>query len=193
MAIRDKDVEKLKEPLNDKQLLFCKEYLIDFNGSRAAKAAGYSEKSAPTTANDILNYPYVQKYLTYLISARAKRLEVTADKVVQEIAKIAFHNVEDLLDYFDGNVLFNDLDQMKFPEIIKNITIKEITRNGKRFGQIAKIEVYDKVKALELLGKYTAIFEETLNLKNHGGKFDAPQQVTNVYINHRRKGENLEE
>lgn len=193
MELRDRDVQKLKEPLNDKQLLFCKEYLTDFNGSRAAKAAGYSEKSAPTTANDILNYPYVQAYLSYLISSRAKRLEVTADKVVQEIAKIAFHNVEDLLDYFDGNVLFNDLDQMKFPEIIKNITIKETIRNGQRIGQVAKIEVYDKVKALELLGKYTAIFTETLNLKNNGGKFDTPQQVTNVYINHRSKGEELAE
>lgn len=193
MAIRDKDVEKLKEPLNEKQLLFCKEYLIDFNGSRAAKAAGYSENSAPQTANEILNYPHVQAYLTYLISARAKRLEVTADKVVQEIAKIAFHNVEDLLDYFDGNILFNDLDQMKFPEIIKNITIKETIRNGKRMGKVAKIEVYDKVKALELLGKHTAIFTETLNLKNNGGRFDTPQQVTNVYINHRSKGEELAE
>lgn len=189
--LRDKDVKAMEDELTPKRVLFCKEYIVDFNATRAAKAAGYSEDTAYSIAGNLLNIVEVQKYLTYLISARAKRLEVTADKVVQEIAKIAFHNVEDLLDYFDGNILFNDLDNIKFPEIIKNITIKETLVQGRRVGQVAKIEVYDKVKALELLGKYTAIFEETLNLKNNGKNFDAPQQVTNVYINHRSKGEEL--
>lgn len=191
--MRDKDAEKLTEGMDERWLVFAREYLIDFNGTRAAIAAEYSEDSAHVQASRLLKNAKVRAYLKYLSSDRAKRLEVTADKVVQEIAKIAFHNVEDLLDYFDGNVLFNDLDNMKFPEIIKNITIKETLRNGKRIGKVAKIEVYDKVKALELLGKYTAIFTETLNLKNDGGRFAEAQQTTNIYINHRERGEPLAE
>lgn len=187
-----KQVKELESSLTPKRIFFCKEYILDFNGTRAAKAAGYTEKTAYSTASEILNIPEVQKYLQYLTSDRAKRLQVTADKIVQEIAKIAFANAEDLIDYFDGNVLFNDLHQMKFPEIIKNITVKEILKDGKRIGQIAKIEVYDKVKALELLGKHTALFTEQLNLTNDGGKFDAPQTVVNININHRAKGQPLE-
>lgn len=193
MVWTKKIVQELKAELEDMQRVFAEQYVVDFNGTQAAIRAGYSENSAAQQASRLLNHDKVQLYLQYLISDRSKRLQVTGDKIVQEIAKIAFANAQDLVDYFDGNVLFNDLDNIEFPEIIKNITVKEVLKDGARIGQIAKIEVYDKVKALELLGKHTALFTENLNLTNDGGKFDAPQTVVNVNINHRGKGEPLAE
>ena len=192
MVWTKKMVEEIKAELEDMQELFCREYIIDFNATQAGIRAGYSENTAAQQCSRLLNLVKVQKYLQYLTSDRAKRLQVTADKIVQEIAKIAFHNVEDLLDYFDGNVLFNDLDQMRFPEIIKSIEVKETKgKNGERIGKIAKIQVYDKVKALELLGKHTALFTENLNLTNNGKDLPTPTQTVNVMINHRGRGEPL--
>lgn len=184
-------VEELLAVLEDKQRRFAEQYIIDFNGNAAAIRAGYAENSAAQQASRLLNHDNIQLYLQYLISDRAKRTQITADRVVQEIAKIAFHDVSELLDYFDGHVLFKDLDQMQFPEIIKSVTIKEVKLGGERIGKVAKIEVYDKVKALELLGRHTAAFTENLNLTSNGKELQAPQQVVNVTINHRRKGEQL--
>ena len=76
--------------LTDKQELFCKEYIIDFNATRAAIAAGYSEKGARQTASDTLAKAYIQERLAQLMKARNKRTEITADRVVQELAKFGF-------------------------------------------------------------------------------------------------------
>ena len=188
MTENDRQAAALREGMEGRWILFCEEYVIDFRGKRAAIAAGYAEASASAQASALLTRPDISAYLQYLTSSRAKRLEVTADKVVQEIAKIAFHNVGDLLDYFDGNVLFKDVEDMEFPELIKSIEIKEVKNSkGNRVGQVAKIVLHDKLKALEMLGKYTAIFTETIDHKNNGGSF-APPQTTNVFINHRPKG-----
>lgn len=192
MSWTAKEIKKVKESLEPMQLRYAEQYIIDFNGTKAAIRAGYAEPSAAQQSSRLLNNAKIQQYLQYLISDRSKRLQVTADKVVQEIAKIAFHNVQDLLDYLDGNVLFSDLEDMEFPEIIKSIEVKETLIDGVRVGQIAKIQVYDKVKALELLGKHTALFTENLNLTNNGESFEALPAV-NIHINHRGVGASLEE
>lgn len=188
MKYSKEKIQELEEALTPKARQFCREYLIDFNASQAAIRAGYSKKTAGVTGHDMLKKPKTGEYLRYLQDQRAQRTEITADRVVEEIAKIAFHNIQDLLDYFEGEVLFKDIDKMKFPEIIKSITIKEGTRNGVRIGQIAKIEVYDKVKALELLGRHTAAFTENINLTSNGGDLPTPEHNVNIYINHRAPG-----
>jgi len=193
MELSKKEIQELEDSLTEKQRLFCKYYIQDFHITNSAIQAGYSQKTAAQAGSRLLNDVNIQNYLRYLTSDRAKRLRVDGDRIVQEIAKIAFHNVDDLLDYLGGNVLFKDLENMEFPEIIKSIKVKEITKDGKRVGQIAEIQIYDKVKALELLGKHTALFTENLNLKNNGASFATPQNVTHVHINHRRQGAPLGE
>ena len=187
-----KMVEDLESQMQAKHILFAKEYLVDFNGKFAALRVGYAEKTAAVQASRLLIHDNVRLYLQYLISDRNKRLQVTADKVLQEMAKIAFHDVSELLDYFDGNVLFKDLDSMKFPEIIKSIEVKEIMRQGQRIGQVAKIQVWDKVKALEMLGKYTSLLTDRMDLTTNGESMQ-PLKVVNININHRAKGEKLTE
>lgn len=185
--------DELREVLGPQRFDFAEKYLISFNASQAAREAGYSEKAAGAIGHDLLKLTEMQVYLQMILKERSKKTGITAERVVEEIAKIAFHNVQDLLDYFDGKVYFNNLEDMQFPEIIKAITIKEQKNKltGKMEGRITKIEVYDKVKALELLGKHTAAFTENINLTNNGGRFDAPKQTTIIQINHRPKEEPL--
>jgi hypothetical protein len=50
--------------LTDKQRRFCEEYCIDYNGTRAAIAAGYSEKGARTEGSRLLANANIQNYIS---------------------------------------------------------------------------------------------------------------------------------
>ena len=47
--------------LTNKQEFFCDEYLVDFNATRAAKVAGYSEKTARSQGQRLLTNVDIQK------------------------------------------------------------------------------------------------------------------------------------
>lgn len=74
--------------LNEKQKKFCEEYLIDFNGTRAAIEAGYSPKTARSTASENLTKPNIQQYLSELINQRNERTKITQDEVVANIVEV---------------------------------------------------------------------------------------------------------
>jgi len=78
--------------LTEKQRIFCEEYIKDFNGTRAAKAAGYSPESARTIGCDNLIKPYIKDYLALLTNERNERLKVDTDKIVKELARIGLSN-----------------------------------------------------------------------------------------------------
>ena len=78
--------------LTKKQELFCKEYIVDFNATRAALAANYSKPTAYAIGAENLRKPQIQAYIKDLMAKREQRLDVTADRVVQELAKIAFND-----------------------------------------------------------------------------------------------------
>ena len=74
--------------LEEKQKMFCKEYLVDFNGTQAAIRAGYSKKTANEQASRLLAKVNVQTYLKHLIEKRNKRTNITQDDVVADIIKV---------------------------------------------------------------------------------------------------------
>src|SRR5271157_5246902 len=84
--------------LTVRQTLFIAEYLIDLNGTRAAIAAGYSRKTANEQASRLLANVKVASEIAERLEKRITKLEITADAVLQELAKLAF---------FDPRKLFN--------------------------------------------------------------------------------------
>ena len=74
--------------LEEKQKMFCKEYLVDFNGTQAAIRAGYSKKTANEQASRLLAKVNVQTYLKKLIEKRNERTNITQDDVVADIIKV---------------------------------------------------------------------------------------------------------
>src|SRR5215470_17952970 len=88
-----------------KRAVFVREYLVDRNGTRAAIAAGYAPRSASVTSCRLLRNAKVQAEVSELTEERLERLEVTADTVLQELAKIAFANMGDFLSVgVDGSI-----------------------------------------------------------------------------------------
>lgn len=74
--------------LEEKQKMFCKEYLVDFNGTQAAIRAGYSKKTANEQASRLLTKVNVQTYLKQLIEKRNERTKITQDEVIADIIKV---------------------------------------------------------------------------------------------------------
>lgn len=74
--------------LNEKQKMFCNEYIIDFNGTQAAIRVGYSKKTANRIASENLSKLDIQEYIKELIDNRNKRTQITQDEVVADIIKV---------------------------------------------------------------------------------------------------------
>lgn len=84
--------------LNEKQLRFCEEYIVDFNATQAAIRAGYSDKSAYSQAHDLLKKHEVQERIAELKKNLAKNTEITFDWKVNKLNEIlqrAMNNIYD--------------------------------------------------------------------------------------------------
>jgi len=74
--------------LTDKQKMFCKEYIVDLNATQACIRAGYSEKTAKQIGCENLSKPYLQDEIAKLIKEREERVQLTADKVLEDIERV---------------------------------------------------------------------------------------------------------
>ena len=151
--------------MTNKQERFCEEYMIDLNATQAAIRAGYSPKSAHSIATETLQKPAVRARIDKALAAQSRRTGVTADRVVRELARVAFANSQDVIDYDDATVK---------PEAVRDDTaavasvrVKTIpTKDGP--GVEREVKMHDKLKALELLGKRLGLFTDNVNLSGEG-------------------------
>lgn len=84
--------------LTKKQKLFCDEYLIDLNATRAYKAAYKNikkDETARANSSRLLTNANIKSYIDKRMRDREKRTEITQDKVLEELSKIAFANGSD--------------------------------------------------------------------------------------------------
>ena len=82
-------------PAKPRQARFVDEYLLDLNATQAAIRAGYSAKTAQEQGSRLLSNVIVQDAVAEAMAARSERTQVTAGRVVQELAKIAFADMAD--------------------------------------------------------------------------------------------------
>lgn len=76
--------------LNPKQKKFALEYMIDFNGTRAAIAAGYSDSCAGEIAHENLRKPHIAQFIKEKLEAQCSSIGLTREMVLVELAKYAF-------------------------------------------------------------------------------------------------------
>jgi len=77
-----------KSGLTDKQELFCREFIIDFNGTQAAIRAGYSKKTANEQAAQLLAKLSIQAFLQTLKEKQNKELEIQASDITLKFKEI---------------------------------------------------------------------------------------------------------
>lgn len=74
--------------LTPKQQAFVAEYLVDLNGSAAARRAGYSAKNADKIASELLGKTRVREAIAAAMEERSKRVEIDADYVLKNLLEI---------------------------------------------------------------------------------------------------------
>lgn len=84
--------------MTKKQKRFIEEYLIDLNATQAAIRAGYSPDTAKSIGSENLTKPDIKAQIARAMAERSRRTGVNADRVIMELAKIAFVNANDVID-----------------------------------------------------------------------------------------------
>lgn len=144
--------------MTKKQKRFCEEYLIDLNATQAAIRAGYSPDTAKAIGCENLTKPDIRAHIDRAMAERSRRTGVNADRVIQELAKIAFVNATDVIDPKTATVKENAL-----PEdmaAIQSVKVKTFGEDGLE----REIKMADKLKALEMLGRHLGMFKDKLEL-----------------------------
>lgn len=137
---------------------FIEEYPKDLNATKAAMRAGYSVHTAHVKAAQLMGEPIIQAAIQRKLEERAKRCEISSDRVLQEIAYIAFADIGDVISVDDhGKVTIKNLEKVS-PEARRAIaeikqTSTEIPAEDGPVTEDVKlaIKMNPKVQALKLL------------------------------------------
>lgn len=146
--------------MTENQKIFADEYLIDLNATRAYKVAYPSvkkEQTAAAAAARMLRNVKVQEYIADRMEERQKRTEITQDRVIEELAAIAFARATDYVQVIGGTVRIRNTEALSEEQVKAIAGIKE----GK-FG--VELKLNDKEKALELLGRHLGMWNDKLQV-----------------------------
>lgn len=154
--------------LTAKQQRFVDEYLIDLNATQAYLRAGYqvSENVAAVNALRLLKNAKIQEVLSQAMQERAKRTEITADRVLKELAKIGFADLKEVVDWTEeGKVILRASNEVD-GSILSEVSETEIDF-GDYIKRTKKVKLHDKMRALEMIGKHLGMFTDKIE---HAGE-----------------------
>jgi len=140
---------------------FIKEYLIDLNGTQAAIRAGYRATSARTLAAKLLAKGNVRSKIDCLIAERSKRTGVTADRVIREMARIAFCDSRKLMEWGPGGVTLRESSELSEDDAA---CVAEACQTITKEGGSIRIKLHDKQRAIEQLAKHLGLTPERLEM-----------------------------
>ena len=146
--------------LTEKQQLFVDEYLIDLNATQAAIRAGYSVKTANEQGSQNLAKLSIQQAIAEKMAERSRRTGVNQDRVVLELAKMAFVKMTDIVDS-NGRIKENATDDDL--ACIESVKYKHSdTDSG--YSVEREVKIGSKLKALELLGKHLGMWNDKIDV-----------------------------
>lgn len=138
----------------EKRELFCREYVIDRNGARAAAAAGFGPGGAKQRAYLLLEEPAVQRRIKELTKRALDRADITAERVMLELGRLAFADVRHLFDDKGELRPVHDLPDDVAATIAGLDVQVETSEKGSVITRTHKIRRSDKVQALGVLARH---------------------------------------
>ena len=187
--------------MTEKQMAFANEYLIDENATRAYRKVYpdcKTDNSAATCGRRLLRNVQIKKYLQKRMKDREKRTEIKQDDVLRELAYIAFSKTSDYVRVIqkpkmkegqDGDeipALDENGQQVMFPAV-ECVPTDQLTEGQKRaLAEIRdgrhgiEIKTYDKLKALELLGRHLGMWNDKIDV-NVGNREEAIQKLDELF------------
>ncbi len=148
--------------MTPKQARFVSEYLIDLNATAAAKRAGYSEKTAEKIGHQLLEKTRVAAAIAAAMNKRGVRTEITADRVIKELADVAFLRSDEVFTIDGGHVTVKNTAEMSDAARRALISASQTVTAA---GGTITVKLCDKIKALELLGRHLGMFTDKIRLE----------------------------
>ena len=140
--------------------MFVKEYLIDLNATQAAIRAGYSPKTAANQGSRLLSFAEIQALIQEENAQRMERTEITADRVLQELARLGFSDPRNYVEE-DGSLRSVRALDDDAAAAVQSLEVVE----GEGGAQLKKLKLWDKTASLTLLGRHLKLFTDLLETK----------------------------
>lgn len=157
--------------LTAKQMRFVDEYLVDFNVTQAAIRAGYRAGSAHQCGWQNMKKLEIQTEISRRQKDLQRRTEVTQERVVRELARVAFSNATNVVQVQPRTIVGADGKEIVIQTVVLMATAELTDDQRAAISQIKQgangieVKMYDKLKALELLGRHIGMFNDKLELK----------------------------
>lgn len=139
--------------MRPKQEKFCLEYLVDLNATQAAIRAGYSKKTAGRIGGENVHKPEIMAKIAEMRAKQEKRTEITADRVIEELARVGLARIDQAVECVGQTVKIKDFSELS-PEVLAAVESVQETKDGLR------IKFHNKIAALDQLGRHLGIFEQ---------------------------------
>lgn len=139
--------------LTEKQLKFVDEYLVDLNATKAAIRAGYSVKTAEQQGYQLLHKTSVANEIAKAQAKLSKRTGISQERILRELAKIAFLNLSDIVEWGPEGIKLKDSSEVD-GTVLQSVTETWLPKGGTK----TEVKAHDKAKALELLGKHLGMW-----------------------------------
>ena len=157
--------------ITPKQMRFVDEYLVDLNATQAAIRAGYSTKTAAFIGAQNLKKLQIAEEISRRQKDLQRRTEVTQERVVTELARVAFADATDYAHVEMRTHTKEDGTEVTY----QAVALKETTELSadqraaiagiKQGANGIEVKLCDKLKALELLGRHIGMFNDKLDIK----------------------------
>lgn len=155
----------MAKKLTNKQARFVEEYLVDLNATAAARRAGYSAKNADKIGPELVGKTRIMAAIQEKMSARSERTNITQDRVLRELARVAFFDPRKMFDDAGGAKHVTKLDDDTAAAVAGLDVATEIDRDNDSVETTTrKYKIADKLRALELLGKHLGMFRERVTI-----------------------------
>lgn len=156
--------------LNPQQQRFVQAYLKagDGNATAAAIKAGYSKKTAHVQGSRLLKHVEVKQALDGAIKKAADKLDLTAERVLQEIARLAFFDIRKLVDNTGKPKPLSELDDDTAAALV-GLDVVNFGNKDSGIGEVLKFKLADKKGALELAAKYLKLLTDKVEVTGKDG------------------------
>lgn len=169
---------KGEEVLSHLEWLTVEYFMRGYSKKDAMIAAGYSESTASALAYQIFGRPRVQKEIDRRRAQTSKLTAGMADRIQEELARIAFFNIGHFLRIDDDGLFVYDFEEATMDDLAAVGQVTVVTRvegEGKERHTVKEIKVkpYDKKAALDSLARIHGMFQDNLNLTADGDSLES--------------------
>lgn len=163
-----------KGKLTARQQRFVQEYLLDLNATQAACRAGFSKNGARQQGMRLLTNASICAQIARGKAKTFEGLDISRERILRELARIAFGDPRKVMEWGPSGVNLIDSETLTDDEAAQ---VSEVSQSVTKDGGTIRMKRFDKVKALELLGRHTGMFAD----KPEGEPVDETDDVC-IYI-----------